>query len=498
MNLKTGKQLSLLLALLIMLSSMNSCAGETKESTAGNSKTDESTESVSAETEEDVPEKITADLPDVKWDGRVFNVLGEDGGTYQQFSNFEIFADEMTAEPVNDAIFTRNQTIESRYDVKITQELYMNQGDLLAATHAAGEKNYDCFFQQIRYIGSTALNGYLFNLNNNEYIDFEKPYWNKDVNEKVSAYGKLYFTTSDFSLRDKNRAYIMLYNTDLAAAYQIPNIVDIVREGKWTIDLMTQYIELIADDLNGDGKMDYYDDQWGLVMDSPNAIATLFYGLDNILIQKDAEDALILPENLEHITNSIDKVITAGCNRQAAFYSDSSDWSSFVNSYKAGKALFVTLFPHSLQGIYSSCEFGSTVIPYPKFNEEQQNYFTMADIFCMMFGIPSSCSDENFSGFMLEALSCESTETSLHAYYEVSCKTKYSYNAESSEMLDLIFSGIRYEPAMIYNITGLFEIVSQKIPDAGQNNFASLYASLKKPAQKKIGNLQTSFEELDY
>lgn len=99
---------------------------------------------------------------------------------------------------------------------------------------------------------------------------------------------------------------------------------------------------------------------------------------------------------------------------------------------------------------------------------------------------------------MLEALSHESTETSLHAYYEVSCKTKYSYNAESSEMLDSIFSGIRYEPAMIYNISGLFEIVSQKIPDARQNNFASLYASLKKTAQNKIGNLQTSFEELDY
>lgn len=111
---------------------------------------------------------------------------------------------------------------------------------------------------------------------------------------------------------------------------------------------MSQYIEMVADDLNGDGIMDYYDDQWGLVMDSPNAIATMFYGMDNILIQKDSEDALILPENLEHITNSIDKVITAGLNKEIAFYSDGSDWSSFVNSYKAGKALFVTLFPHSL------------------------------------------------------------------------------------------------------------------------------------------------------
>lgn len=498
MNVKIGNRISFLLALLIITSSMNSCAGDTKENTESDSSTDKSPVSVSSETAEDTQEKLTPDLPDITWDGRVFHVLGEDGGTYQQFSNFEIFADELTADPVNDAIFNRNQTIETRYDVKITQELVEKQGDRLATAHAAGENNYDCFFQQIRYIGNTALNGYLYNLNNNEYIDFTKPYWNEDVNEKVSAYGKLYFTTSDFSLRDKNRAYIMLYNTALADAYQIPSIVDIVREGKWTIDLMTQYLELVSDDLNGDGTMNYYDDQWGLVMDSSNAIATMFYGQDNILIQKNEEDALILPENLDHITGSLDKALAAGCNKETSFYSDGSDWSSFVNSYKAGKALFVTLFPHSLQGIYSSCDFDSTIIPFPKFDEEQRDYYTMADIFCMMFGIPSSCSDDSFSGFMLEALSYESTETSLHAYYEVSCKYKYSYNAESSEMLDLIFNGIRYEPAMIYSISGLYEMISQTIPSVGENNFASLYASYKKAAQKDLENLQNTFEDLAY
>ena len=52
-------------------------------------------------------------------------------------------------------------------------------------------------------------------INGVDYIDFSSDYWNPEVNAALSYRNKLYFTTSDFSLRDKNRTYILIYNLSL-------------------------------------------------------------------------------------------------------------------------------------------------------------------------------------------------------------------------------------------------------------------------------------------
>jgi len=83
--------------------------------------------------------------------------------------------------------------------------------------------------------------------------------------------------------------------------------------------------------------------------------------------------------------------------------------------------------------------------------------------------------EPEFAGFMLEALSYEATETSLNAYYEVACKTKYTYDPDSAEMLDLIFDGIRYEPAVVYKIRGN-DLISKNCQPR-KNSFVTSFAS---------------------
>lgn len=106
----------------------------------------------------------------------------------------------------------------------------------------------------------------------------------------------------------------------------------------------------------------------------------------------------------------------------------------------------------------------------------------------MLFCIPVSCVDPDFSGFMLEALSAEATDTSLKAYYDISCKTKYTYDADSAEMLDLTFAGIQYDLSRIYNINGLnnflYSLASKK-----DNTFSSDYAKIESKALADIEKL---------
>ena len=110
----------------------------------------------------------------------------------------------------------------------------------------------------------------------------------------------------------------------------------------------------------------------------------------------------------------------------------------------------------------------------------------------MLMGIPSTTPDPDFSGFMLEALSHASQTTSLPAYYEISCKTKYTYDKDSAEMMDIIFDGIVFEPAMVYNISGINNLLYE-MAKGGTNDFASRYASVEAAAKEDIKKLIADF-----
>ena len=106
----------------------------------------------------------------------------------------------------------------------------------------------------------------------------------------------------------------------------------------------------------------------------------------------------------------------------------------------------------------------------------------------MLFAIPVTNAEPDFAGFMLEALSSASTSTSLQAYYEISCKTKYTYDEESAEMLDLIFSNIVYETALVYGVGDLRSLY-MLIPEQKKNTFVSLYKTREKRALKDLEKL---------
>ena len=76
----------------------------------------------------------------------------------------------------------------------------------------------------------------------------------------------------------------------------------------------------------------------------------------------------------------------------------------------------------------------------------------------------------------------------MQAYYEVSCKMKYTYDAESAQMLDLIFASIQYDPAKIYNIKGAADFIVG-MGYSKKNTFASTYAKMESKALADIEKL---------
>ncbi len=194
--------------------------------------------------------------------------------------------------------------------------------------------------------------------------------------------------------------------------------VGVARDGKWTIDLMGQYNEAVAKDLNGDGEMTDKD-VWGVVHDSYNSYNVFWTACDNYMIAKNDKGDFEIVVNTQRTVNSIDKCVKALSNPKIAKYCDEvistnyDKWYFGFYTFCAGQALFETAFPHALVNHSEEADFDYTVIPFPKFDENQKNYITTPDPNAMVFGIPVTVQDTDFPGFMLEALSAESTDTTL-------------------------------------------------------------------------------------
>jgi len=486
----------LLIAMLASLT-LSSCGGsETTTDTTASGSVDTTT--AAADTAE------TLDLPEKNWEGRKFRVLGYENANRTQFSNFEIDSEGENGDVVNDAIFRRNTSIEDKYNVEIVQILDSsdaNHGNAtmnhIRQTTLAGEDLYDLAFASVSKIGPLAREGMFYDLNSVDHIDFSKSWWNPEVNEALEISGRLFFTNSDFTLRDKSRSYIMLYNKDMVEQYKLGDPFQLVRDGKWTIDVMTEWAKKVGNDVNGNGEVDF-EDTFGIGTDSYNAFRTMAFGCGMEIIKNNGGTPELVM-NSEKTIDIADKVfgifLPDYVGTTCEVWNGKVDfdyWSTAINLFKQGRLLFVTTFPHTLKSYSADCVNDYGVLPFGKFDEKQEKHYTFADSMGMLMGIPSTTPDPDFSGFMLEALSHASQTTSLPAYYEISCKTKYTYDEDSAEMMDIIFDGIVFEPSMVYNISGVNNLLYE-MAKGGTNDFASRYASVEAAAKEDIKKLIADF-----
>lgn len=202
---------------------------------------------------------------------------------------------------------------------------------------------------------------------------------------------------------------------------------------------------------------------------------------------------------------TIDKVLSVANNKNTSFYCEDFNgkvdydfWGVMSTAFYDGRLLFMAAFAHSLSSASSNTDVEYGVVPYPKYDEKQEKYVSSTDPeWASVFAIPASVSNPDFSAFVLEALSASSKYDVLPAYYEVATKTKYTYDEDSPVMLDIIFSGMRYDLAIIYNWGGIKDMFTSTIPSAGENNFTSQYASIESKILGAIENTVNSFSSIE-
>jgi ABC-type glycerol-3-phosphate transport system substrate-binding protein len=135
----------------------------------------ENSETVSAA---DVLQEIidAYELPEMDFSGVDFNVLVHRNGSV--WDSYEIFAEEITGELLNDAVYTRNSEIEEKYNVTINSigaEWFGGMFGRVRTMVNAGDDTFDMVMLNFEDASRAAKTGLLMDLNEVPHIDLSKP-----------------------------------------------------------------------------------------------------------------------------------------------------------------------------------------------------------------------------------------------------------------------------------------------------------------------------------
>lgn len=489
---KRAKLSALLLTVLMLIPAAVSCTspGDNPPDTTAS---DSDTVGSSVETEN------ASSLPEMNWNGEDCLILGRDGLQYTQFTNFEIWREDYSsADVVGDAVFKRNLALEEKYGFIVRQQLVENTASTAQITYLSGEDIYDLVIYRPHTVQAHASAGYLLDLYDLKYIDLTHDCWNQTVNSQLCFGNKLYYTTSDFLLEDKNRTYLMFYNREMARSYGYGYLEDMVDAGTWTVEEFIKIIKSVSADVGTEaGKIDS-DDIFGVGIESYGSFNPFLYATGFRLSTMDSENMPVLVGSTPRINDLIDMVLGFYADKTLVISANdlgTNDAERTSSMFCDSKTLFYTGFPSSFDtSISSNCNFEFGIMPFPKADTAQESYYTTPNITNgSLFGIPFTVGDSERAGFFLQALSEASTDTTLYAFYETKCKLQDSYDERCSNMLDLIFENVVYDIIEIGDFGGLRSLIENTIGKEGTNVFNSRYAAMSRMAQTQMNKVFESY-----
>ena len=126
------------------------------------------------------------------------------------------------------------------------------------------------------------------------------------------------------------------------------------------------------------------------------------------------------------------------------------------------------------------------LLPMPKYDEAQEDYYTVTGYSTALLTVPSVIENPEMVGWALDALSYDSWKSVLPIYYDVRLEQKGLRNEDSIAMLDIVRSSLAAEPTLMLGIAYNYVSAMDDAILNGNVNIASLAASHTKNLEKNI------------
>ena len=450
----------------------------------------------------------TNETVEKQWDKKKYDLSGEDftiisrtnTGAIPGFNGTDINIEEITGNEVLDEVYYRNRLIEQTYNCVIVQNDQAGNASSIKTIVLGGDDS-DCklIATSARIATELIPDDLLYDLNSPELVNLnlKAEWYDQNIQKDLAIKGNNYMINGDMLFSDDNSIWLTLFNKELAERF-LPevNLYNVVKEGKWTLDTMSQYAALATKELVADDKMDEHD-QWGLLSEPGNIAANI--GGCEYRYAEVTEDGGI-QSNV--FNNTFLDIFTKCMNAMdGSFTLLSSDLKGYANvwddaynpMFSEGRVLFmVTSMYRCILFREMQADFG--ILPLPKYSEAQQNYYSWMTDHTGVICIPYTCSDPEITSAVMEALFEESYYALRGAYRDKAIKYQSTRDDESVDMLEIIFNNTVYDIGFIYNIGGVYSALNEPVKSHAVSSVRSTINKYRDKVTADIADILLGYE----
>ena len=463
MKIKQITALTLLCATLLAACSPASPAPVTTES--GEDLTSPPVGTESAEVTTAAEPEITPDIPEITYDGEEFRIMYRFGA--HAYNIKDIWVESTIGEIINDAVYERNLAVEDKFNLKIIPMPEASPVAHLQKNVGAGDDFCEILADRKIELFPLTMTDHAYDLTQLQYIDFEKPWWDKNAAEQLEMGGRLYMMIGDFNLSSTSGATFLWFNKKILEDNNLTFPYETVSEGKWTLDLMREMVQTVSYDLNGDGAMSA-GDRFGFLTQVPYR---LLCGFGVRLTSRDEDGYPVLNDPDDRMIRGIETVASLLNDKEHTISYDElaegQNTSGYPHIYAYGRSKFaadqILFFEGSISAADEFREMESPygIAPMPKLDETQDRYYNLVDEYANGWVIPNSSRKTAMTDVVLEYMSYKSDKL-VDAVYETTLKLKRMNAPEDAAMLDLIRQTTHYEITFVMNI-GIREMLQSAV-----------------------------------
>ena len=434
--------------------------------------------------------------------GEEFVILSPSPGShfyhYSGATENEVWYEEPSAESLPYAIYQRNNKVEETLGITITPYWGSSPDNITTivnTNNAAADTDFNVVLNRLDYEITYAQNGYLYNFYEIDSMNLKNHWWDKQIVDTFTIYGnKLYVLSGDINYYDDYAVQIVLFNKGMCKEIGYDYPYQAVRDGKWTIDLMTEMADAAKYDANGD---DVYTPGTGDILglgDNYDCITHFLYCFGQTMSTQnsDGEPEVVWADDFN--VSAIEKIYEIFTSDYA-----STDTGGNVTLFSNDKLLFYC----EMLGVlptYKDMKSDFGILPMPKADASMERYNAyVSNGWSTSYGIPITFSKDAVynTGIILECLSAASMDYVTPALYDQLLESRYIRDQESKEMLGYILDSKVYDLAGDLSWATALRSVYQNVLTNGPSSFTTGLEAGKRSITRSLEQFCESIWNLD-
>ncbi len=411
--------------------------------------------------------------------------------------------EEITGDQLNDAIYNRNRYMEQQLNLTMNVSKETTPATKMTSTTLAGTGDYDLCLDLIQQYGGGLLSkGLIRSYNTIDTIDLSKPWWCEASLDTLTINGHYFFGILDFSVDFYESLAVLYYNGELLTEYQLEDPYVLFQNQEWTIDKMSEMIDVVSNDTNGDGKFKLDEDVFGLA-GRPYEFQPYFYTSgEEFTSWNEAEQRFVLNMNNERfiaIAETLGKFYD-----QSRSGIDYKDLAGGRTAFSNGNVLFYSYLLGDYVNLREN-EDDYGIIGFPQYdyaNEKSLHFIQNPNALYLPVVVGDDNGDGkpdyNEIGLFLQAVGAYTHDVTLDIYVSAAVIGKGTRDENSAKMVRHIMENRGYDIGQAYNFAdsvnaGIYKAITKN--ESLISTYQSLNSKFEKLSENMVNDMAEAIEK---